>query len=54
MQELGSIFASAGLCEQTVYAYKKCGEVRAALDTCIQLNNWETAVALAKTHHIPV
>lgn len=44
----------AGLCNQAVEAYRKSDDVKSALDVCIQLNNWETAVHLAKSHDIPV
>lgn len=31
----------------------QCNSIKSALDTCIQLNQWDEAVQLAKSHHIP-
>ena len=42
------MFASVGLCEQAVSAFMKTGEVRQAIDTCVTLNQWDSAVKLAR------
>lgn len=44
------MFASVGLCEQSVSAFIKTGEVKQAIDTCVTLNQWDLAVKLAKEH----
>ncbi|KAI8616049.1 WD repeat-containing protein 35 [Chytriomyces sp. MP71] len=43
-------FVTVGLCDQAVAAFIKAGDVKSAIDTCIQLNKWNTAVELAETH----
>ncbi|VDK76030.1 unnamed protein product [Onchocerca ochengi] len=50
--EIGEIFFSAGLCEQAVKCFVRCGMLNEALDVCIQLNQWEQAVQLSKTYKL--
>lgn len=50
--EIGEIFAGAGLCEQAVQCFLRCDMLNEALDICIQLNRWEYAVQLSKTHNL--
>lgn len=38
LQEIGQMFASVGMSEQAVNAYQKCNQTKAAVDTCVQLN----------------
>ncbi|CAB3360361.1 Hypothetical predicted protein [Cloeon dipterum] len=44
--------ASVGLCEQAVKAYIKCNCIRLAVDTCVELQQWSQAVALAEEHQV--
>ncbi len=30
----------------------QCGQIKEAIDCCVQLNQWNTAIDLAKTHNI--
>lgn len=32
------MFATVGMCEQAVNAYLKCNQPKAAVDTCVHLN----------------
>ncbi|MCP9265269.1 hypothetical protein DINM_020523 [Dirofilaria immitis] len=50
--EIGEIFLNAGLCEQAVQCFVRCGMLNEALDVCIQLNQWEQAVQLSKTYNL--
>ncbi|CAG9538621.1 unnamed protein product [Cercopithifilaria johnstoni] len=50
--EIGEIFVGAGLCEQAVQCFVRCGMFNEALDACIQLNQWEQAVQLSKTYNL--
>lgn len=34
-------------------AFKKAGDVKAAIDCCVVLNQWDQAVSLAETHEFP-
>lgn len=38
LQEIGQMFATVGMCEQAVKAYLKCNQPKAAVDTCVHLN----------------
>ena len=44
------MFGSVGMCEQSVLAFTKSNEVKAAIDVCVSLNQWDLAVKLAKEH----
>lgn len=52
LPDLGSMFASVGMCEQAVLAYIKCNKVKAAIDCCVALNQWNMAINLAQKHNI--
>lgn len=41
------------MCAQAVTAYLKMGDVKAAVNTCVQLKQWGTAVELAQKHKMP-
>ena len=51
-QELGAQFVTVGMCEEAVQAYLKCNQVKKAVDCCVELNQWDQAVELAKSHNI--
>lgn len=38
LQEIGQMFATVGMCEQAVKAHLKCNQPKAAVDTCVHLN----------------
>lgn len=38
LQDIGQMFATVGMCEQAVKAYLKCNQPKAAVDTCVHLN----------------
>ncbi|KAF3844600.1 hypothetical protein F7725_007763 [Dissostichus mawsoni] len=52
LPEIGQMFATVGMCEQAVKAYLKCSQPKAAVDTCVHLNQWNEAVELARTHNM--
>lgn len=52
LPEIGQMFATVGMCEQAVKAYLKCSQAKAAVDTCVHLNQWNKAVELARTHNM--
>ncbi|VDM78095.1 unnamed protein product [Strongylus vulgaris] len=49
---IAELFASSGLCEQAVQCFLRCDQVANALQTCVQLNNWDKAVSLSRTHSL--
>uniref|UniRef100_A0A1I7X3U0 RING-type domain-containing protein n=1 Tax=Heterorhabditis bacteriophora TaxID=37862 RepID=A0A1I7X3U0_HETBA len=49
---IGEIFGSSGLCEPAVDCFLRCDKVGEALDVCIQLNQWDKAVSLSRTHNL--
>uniref|UniRef100_A0A8C5DJY1 WD repeat-containing protein 35 n=1 Tax=Gouania willdenowi TaxID=441366 RepID=A0A8C5DJY1_GOUWI len=52
LPDIGQMFATVGMCEQAVKAYLKCNQPKAAVDTCVHLNQWNRAVELARTHNM--
>ncbi|MED6241180.1 WD repeat-containing protein 35 [Ataeniobius toweri] len=52
LPEIGQMFVTVGMCEQAVKAYLKCNQPKAAVDTCVHLNQWNKAVELARTHNM--
>ncbi|WKY14127.1 hypothetical protein Q1695_000015 [Nippostrongylus brasiliensis] len=52
LTRIAELFASSGLCEQSTQCFLRCGLTSEALDACIQLNNWEMAVSLSRTHKL--
>lgn len=51
--KLGQMLASVGMCNQAVNAYLKQGDIKAAVDTCVNLKQWGTAVELAQKYKMP-
>jgi WD repeat-containing protein 35 len=41
---------SVGLCNESVIAFLKAGDAKAAIDCCVLLNQWDQAVELAEQH----
>eukprot|EP00906_Rhabdomonas_costata_P037007 RCo051982 len=50
---LGQKFASVGFSSFAVAALLKAGDVKAAVDCCVELNQWDQAVQLAEVHQLP-
>ncbi|XP_049640768.1 WD repeat-containing protein 35 isoform X1 [Suncus etruscus] len=50
LPEIAQMFVRVGMCEQAVAAFLKCSQPKAAVDTCVHLNQWNKAVELAKNH----
>lgn len=53
LQNIGLKLQSVGLSEAAVNAFLKAGDVKAAVDCCVLLNQWDQAVELAETHEFP-
>ncbi|KAK3238460.1 WD repeat-containing protein 35 [Cymbomonas tetramitiformis] len=45
---IGRKFMSVGLCEHAVIAFQKGADIKAAIDCCVLLNQWDQAVELAE------
>ncbi|XP_064159333.1 WD repeat-containing protein 35 isoform X1 [Anguilla rostrata] len=52
LPDIGQMFVTVGMCDQTVNAYLKCNQPKAAVDACVHLNQWNKAVELAKNHNM--
>ncbi|TPX70337.1 hypothetical protein SpCBS45565_g01735 [Spizellomyces sp. 'palustris'] len=50
LRDIAENFVSVGLVEEAVRAHLKIGDIKAAVDTCVYLNQWNTAVDLAQRH----
>uniref|UniRef100_A0A8C9HGE5 WD repeat domain 35 n=1 Tax=Piliocolobus tephrosceles TaxID=591936 RepID=A0A8C9HGE5_9PRIM len=50
LPEIAQMFVRVGMCEQAVTAFLKCNQPKAAVDTCVHLNQWNKAVELAQNH----
>lgn len=46
-------FASVGFSASAVTSFLKAGETKAAVDCCVELNQWDQAVQLAEKHQLP-
>lgn len=51
LESIGERFQSMGLCESAAKAFLKFGDVKKAIDCCVLLNQWNTAVELAEQHN---
>ncbi len=51
--EIGEKLMSVGLSSEAVHAFLKSGNVKAAIDCCVLLNQWDSAVELAEAHNFP-
>ncbi|XP_022083410.1 WD repeat-containing protein 35-like [Acanthaster planci] len=52
LPDIAAMFVTVGMCQEAVAAYLKCHQVKKAVDCCVELNQWDQAVELAKTHSI--
>jgi len=50
--EIGRKLVSVGLSESAVEAFTKAGEVKMAVDSCIELNQWDMAIQLAEKYKL--
>lgn len=53
LEKLGQMFASVGMSEQSVTCYLKLGDVKLAVNTCVNLRQWGQAVELAQKYKMP-
>lgn len=44
---------SVGMSEPAVDCYLRMGDVKAAIDCCVQLQQWDSAIQLAQEHNFP-
>ncbi|OAJ41462.1 WD repeat-containing protein 35 [Batrachochytrium dendrobatidis JEL423] len=51
LKSIANKFVLVGLCDQAVAIYVKIGEIASAVNTCVMLNQWNTAVQLAEIHN---
>ncbi|XP_053382408.1 WD repeat-containing protein 35-like isoform X3 [Mercenaria mercenaria] len=52
LPDIASMFMTVGMCTQAVDAFIKCNHVKAAIDCCVNLNQWNMAIDLAKAHNV--
>ncbi|EDO46375.1 predicted protein [Nematostella vectensis] len=50
--EIAEMFKTVGMCEQAVASYSKTNKIKEAIDCCVQLNEWDLAIQLAKAHDV--
>lgn len=50
LSELADRFQLAGMAEYAVKCYEKLEEYKKAVDCCVLLNHWGTAIELAEKH----
>lgn len=53
LPSIGQQFLLVGCCEEAARAFIRAGDVKAAVDTCVMLNHWDRALALAEEHGFP-
>lgn len=53
LANLGQMLASVGMCDQAVTAFLKQGDVKSAVNTCVNLKQWGQAVDLAQKYKMP-
>uniref|UniRef100_A0A3B3BQS7 WD repeat-containing protein 35 n=1 Tax=Oryzias melastigma TaxID=30732 RepID=A0A3B3BQS7_ORYME len=54
LSDIGEMYATVGMCEQAVNAYLKCNQTRAAIDTCVHLNQIAEDEAKKKSNPLRV
>jgi WD repeat-containing protein 35 len=52
-QVLAQRFKSVGMSQQAITAHLKRGNIKAAIDVCVYLNEWQKAIELAEIHKMP-
>jgi WD repeat-containing protein 35 len=53
LASLAQRFEAVGMFEDAVDCYLRSGQPKAAVDCCVQLNRWDTAIELAEQHDFP-
>eukprot|EP00727_Mastigamoeba_balamuthi_P004271 m51a1_g13841 hypothetical protein (1211) ;mRNA; r:520608-525261 len=53
LKVLGERFELVGLAEHAVAAFLKANDLKAAVDCCIHLNDWDRGIDLAEHHNVP-
>eukprot|EP00759_Apiculatamorpha_spiralis_P026415 PhF_6_TR29362/c0_g1_i1/m.43202/K19674/WDR35, IFT121; WD repeat-containing protein 35 len=53
LTDIGRKLASVGLSENAVEAFIKAGEIKLAVDACVELNQWDQAIQLAEKYRVP-
>jgi WD repeat-containing protein 35 len=53
LAKLGKMLSTVGLTEKSVEAFKKCGDIKSAVNTCVRLRQWGLAVELAQKYKMP-
>lgn len=48
LADIAEKLVSVGMCVEAVRAFVKCNKVKQAIDCCVQLNQWNEAIELAK------
>lgn len=51
--DIGDKFRSVGMSKEATSAFVRAGEPKLAVDTCVELNQWDTAVNLAERFQLP-
>ncbi|XP_039278851.1 WD repeat-containing protein 35 [Nilaparvata lugens] len=52
LPQIGEIFVSVGMCHQAVITYVKSGSLHSAVEACVDLHQWDSAVRLAEMHNM--
>jgi WD repeat-containing protein 35 len=52
LTEIGRKLASVGLSENAVEAFIKAQEIKMAVDSCVELNQWDQAIQLAEKYRV--
>lgn len=47
LESLADQFVTVGMCKPAITAYLKCHQIKAALDCCVELNQWDEATTLS-------
>ncbi|XP_023244868.1 WD repeat-containing protein 35 [Copidosoma floridanum] len=53
LKKAARLLAAAGLVQQAVASYVRCGDARQAVEICVRLNRWGQALELARTWKLP-
>lgn len=51
--DVGAKLQSVGLCSEAVAAFLRAGDARRGVDCCVNLHQWDQAMALAQEHNYP-
>lgn len=51
--KMGQMLASVGMCNQAVVAFLRQGDIKSAVNTCVNLKQWGQAVELAQKYRMP-